>query len=233
MFTYSGWNAAGYVAEEIRDPGRNAPRAFAIGTGAVIAIYVLLNVLYLTVFPIGDLGQVQGSVLDKVADRLLGGTAGDIMGVVSIVSLLASISAMTFAGPRVYFAMARDGLFFRGAARVHTRYRTPSMAIIAQAVWASILVLTSTAESLVTYTGFALTLFLGLAVLSLFVLRARQPDAPRPFRAWFYPVAPAVYVAASAAIVLNGLVSDPRPTGAGALVILAGVPLYYLFSRRT
>ena len=233
MFTYSGWNAAGYIAEEIRDPDRNVPRSFALGTVAVIAIYLLLNALYLTVFPIRELAQVQGSVLDKVADRLLGATAGDIMGVVSIISLLASISAMTFAGPRVYFAMARDGLFFARAAHVHERYRTPSTAIVAQTLWTSVLVLTATADSLVTYTGWALTLFLGLAVLSLFVLRAREPEAPRPFRAWLYPAAPAVYVAVSVAIVINGLVHDPGPTGAGALIILAGIPLYYFFSRRT
>jgi APA family basic amino acid/polyamine antiporter len=232
MFTYSGWNAASYVAEEIRDPGRNVPRAFALGTTAVVVLYVLLNILYLFVFPIGELGNVKGSVLDVVAERLLGGTAGDVMGVVSIVSLLASVSAMTFAGPRVYFAMARDGLFFRAASAIHPRYHTPSNAILAQSVWTSILVLTATADALVTYTGFAITLFLGLAVVSLFVLRAREPDVPRPFRAWLYPFAPALYVVISAAILINGLVRDPRPTGSGALIILAGVPLFYFFKRK-
>ena len=123
MFTYSGWNAAGYIAEEIRDPGRNVPRAFALGTLAVVAIYLLLNLLYLYVLPVGELAQVRGSVLDVIADRLLGARAGDIMGLVSIVSLAASISAMTFAGPRVYYAMARDGLFFSSAARViHSQF---------------------------------------------------------------------------------------------------------------
>jgi APA family basic amino acid/polyamine antiporter len=232
MFTYSGWNAASYVAEEIRDPGRNVPRAFALGTAAVVVLYVLLNILYLFVFPIGELGNVKGSVLDVVAERLLGGTAGDAMGVVSIVSLLASVSAMTFAGPRVYFAMARDGLFVRAASTVHPRYHTPSNAIVAQSAWASVLVLTATADALVTYTGFAITLFLGLAVLSLFVLRAREPEAVRPFRAWLYPFAPALYIAVSAAILINGLIRDPWPTGAGTLIILAGVPLFYFFNRR-
>ena len=232
MFTYSGWNAASYVAEEIRDPARNVPLAFALGTASVVVLYVLLNILYLFVFPIGELAQVKGSVLDVVAERLLGSTAGDVMGVVSMMSLLASVSAMTFAGPRVYFAMARDGLFVRAASNVHPRYHTPSNAIIAQSVWTSILVLTATADALVTYTGFAITLFLGLAVLSLFVLRAREPNVPRPFRAWLYPFAPALYVAVSAAILINGLVRAPQPTGAGALIILAGVPLFYFFKRR-
>ena len=232
MFTYSGWNAASYVAEEIRDPGRNVPRAFALGTVAVVVLYVLLNILYLFVFPITELGNVKGSVLDVVAERLLGATAGDVMGVVSLVSLLASVSAMTFAGPRVYFAMARDGLFFRAASAIHPRYHTPSNAIVAQAAWASVLVLTATADALVTYTGFAITLFLGLAVLSLFVLRAREPQVVRPFSAWLYPFAPAAYIVVSAAILINGLVRDPWPTGAGTLIILAGVPLFYFFNRK-
>jgi APA family basic amino acid/polyamine antiporter len=119
MFTYSGWNAASYVAEEIRDPGRNVPRALALGTGAVIAIYLALNAVYVYVFPMQTLAGLRGSVLDRVADRLLGAAAGDVMGIVAIISLAASISAMVFAGPRVYYAMARDGLFFPHASGVN------------------------------------------------------------------------------------------------------------------
>ncbi|HKC56733.1 MAG TPA: amino acid permease, partial [Vicinamibacterales bacterium] len=188
MFTYSGWNAAAYVAEEIREPGRNVPRALALGTAAVVAIYLLMNALYLYVIPVRELAAIDRSVLDVIADRLLGSIAGNVMGVVSIVSLAASISAMTLAGPRVYYAMARDGLFFRRVARVHPRYATPASAIAAQAIWSSVLVLTATADALVTYTGFAIVLFSGVAVVALFVLRRRVPDAPRPFRAWGYPV---------------------------------------------
>ena len=141
MLAYSGWNAAAYVAEEIRDPGRNVPRALAIGTIAVIAIYFGLNVLYLYVFSVGELAQLKGNVLDVVAERLLGAGAGNIMGIVSIISLMASNSAMTFAGPRVYYAMARDGVFFPAAAKVHPAYKTPAIAIVAQAIWTSLLIL--------------------------------------------------------------------------------------------
>lgn len=230
MFTYSGWNAAAYVAEEIREPGRNVPRALAVGTAAVVAIYLLMNALYLYVIPTSELAAIQGSVLDVVADRLLGSSAGNIMGVVSIVSLAASISAMTLAGPRVYYAMARDGLFFARIAAVHPRYKTPASAIIAQAAWSSLLVLTATADALVNYTGFAIVLFSGVAVVALFVLRKREPDAPRPFRAWGYPVAPAIYAVVSGAILANGLLRAPGPTGAGALIIAAGLPAYFLFT---
>jgi APA family basic amino acid/polyamine antiporter len=232
MFTYSGWNAAAYVAEEIRDPGRNVPRALALGTGAVIVLYLLLNALYLYVVPVGELAKISGSMLDFIADRLLGATAGDIMALVSIISLLASISAMTFAGPRVYFAMARDGLFFQRTARVHSTYRTPAVAIIAQAAWSSLLVLSAKADALVNYTGFAIVLFSGVAVLALFVLRWKHPGLERPFRAWGYPYAPAIYAIASAAILLNGLYRAPGPTGTGALIIAAGIPVYFWFRQR-
>jgi APA family basic amino acid/polyamine antiporter len=242
MFAYSGWNAAAYVAEEVRDPGRNVPRALALGTLAVAVLYFLLNLLFLYVLPVDELAKVQGSVLDVIADRLLGIRAGDVMGIVSIISIAASISAMTFAGPRVYYAMARDGLFFRGAAQIHPRYRTPAASIVAQAMWSGLLVLSGSADALTTYTGFAVVLFAGIAVVSLFVLRQREPDAPRPFRAWGYPIAPAIFATASLAIVLNALWADlvvPLQTGApwgpaaaGILIIALGIPMYFFFSRR-
>jgi basic amino acid/polyamine antiporter, APA family len=232
MFTYSGWNAAGYIAEELRNPDRNVPRAFAIGTASVVTIYLALNLLYLYVMPVGALARLQGSVLDVVADRLLGARAGNIMGLVSIVGLMATISAMTFAGPRVYYAMARDGLFFSQAARVHPRYQTPAVAIVAQAVWSGLLVLSGSASALTRYTGFAVVLFSGVAVAALFVLRSREPSARRPFRAVGYPVAPAIFVLASAAILANAVWNDPRPTGAGLVVMAAGVPLFWWLTRR-
>jgi basic amino acid/polyamine antiporter, APA family len=242
MFTYAGWNAAAYVAEEVHEPGRNVPLALALGTLAVVAIYFLLNLLFLYVLPVRELASVRGSVLDVIADRLLGVRAGNVMGIVSIVSIAASISAMTFAGPRVYYAMARDGLFFRGAARVHPRYQTPAVSIVAQAIWSGLLVLSGGANALTTYTGFAVVLFSGIAVVSLFVLRTREPNAPRPFKAWGYPLAPAVFAIASLLIVLNALWADlvtPVRTGtpwgpaaAGLIIIGLGVPLYYFFTRR-
>ena len=231
-FTYSGWNAASYVAEEIRDPGRNAPRAFALGTGAVIAIYLAMNALYLFVVPIAELATLEGSVLDIVADRLIGPTAGNIMGVVGLISLAASVSAMTFAGPRVYFAMARDGVFFRGAASVHPTYKTPAVSILAQTTWASALVLSAKADALINYTGFAIWLFSGIAVAALFVLRRREPNAQRPFSTWGYPVLPALYLIVAVMVIVNALYTDPGPVGAGAAIILAGVPLYYFFKRK-
>lgn len=231
MFTYSGWNAAAYMAEEVRDPGRNLPLALALGTIAVIVIYLFLNVLYLYVVPINELIKVQGSLLDVVADRLLGTRAGDIMGIVSIISLAAGINAYTFAGPRVYFAMARDGVFLPAAAHIHPKYGTPARSVVAQAIWATVLVLTGSLDALGNYVGFAITLFAGIAVAAVFVLRWREPNAPRPFKAWGYPLTPAIFVLASLAIVLNAVFTNPVVTGWGLLVIAAGIPIYWWFTR--
>ena len=234
MFTYSGWNAASYMAEEIRDPGRNVPRSLMLGTAAVIAIYALINVLYLYVIPIGELATLGGkSILDVVGDRLLGARAGDIMAVVAILSLAAGINAWTFAGPRVYFAMARDNAFFKSAARVHPKYKTPAASIAAQAGLTIVLILTGSLDAIANYVGFAITLFAGTAVAAVFVLRAREPNAPRPFKALGYPWTPAIFVLVSAAIVVNAFYSDPRVSLAGTVIILAGIPLYYFFTRRS
>ncbi len=242
MFTYSGWNAAAYMAEEIKEPGRNVPLALGLGTIAVIAVYLLLNALYLYVMPVGQLAAVKGSVLDVIAEKLLGVQAGNIMGVVSIISLAAGISAWTFAGPRVYYAMARDGVFLPAAARVHPRYRTPAVSIIAQAAWATVLILTGSLDKLTTYVGFAITLFAGIAVAAVFVLRSREPETVRPFKTLGYPAAPAVFTVASALIVGNALWTDlirPMlhglewgPAAAGLLVIAAGLPIYFLLRWR-
>ena len=232
MFTYSGWNAAVYVAEEVREPGRNVPLALGLGTATVIVIYVALNALYLHVLGAPQLAQLPGRLLDVVGERLFGLAAANAIAIFTIVSLSASISAMTLAGPRVYYAMAKDGLFLQSAARVHPRFHTPAAAIIAQAIWSTVLVLCGTLSQLVSYTGFAVVLFSAIAVVCVFVLRRREPDAPRPFRAWGYPWAPAIFVIACSAMVVNEMIRNGATALAGVAVIAAGVPVYFLFKPR-
>lgn len=231
MFSYSGWNAAAYVAEEIRDPGRNVPLALGVGTVVVVVIYLFLNLLFIYALPLTEFAAVDVRVGDAAADRLFGPRIAGPVAAASVVMIAASISAMVMAGPRVYYAMARDGQFPAMAARVDPRFRTPLVAIVAQGVWACLLVLSGRFEQLVEYTGFAVVLFAGVAVTALFVLRRRDPNEARPFRAWGYPLAPLVFAVASLLIVLNALWRSPVTSGAGALVIAAGVPVYLLMRR--
>jgi basic amino acid/polyamine antiporter, APA family len=231
MFSYSGWNAAAYVAEEVRNPGRNVPLALALGTTTVIVLYVALNALYVFAMPVQAIAALPGGrLIDSVAESLFGFVAGDLLAVFTIVSLAASVSAMVLAGPRVYYAMARDGLFVRMAERVHPRFHTPAASIVAQGIWSSVLVLSGTLSQLVSYTGFAVVLFSGIAVVALFVLRRRDPR-PRPFAALGYPWAPAIFVIASAAMLVNVLWRNPRTTAAGLAIIAAGIPVYVAMRR--
>jgi APA family basic amino acid/polyamine antiporter len=244
MFTYSGWNAASYVAEEIRDPGRNVPIALGMGTLVVVLLYLGLNLLYVYALPVDQivaLAAKDAPIANAAADQLLGPTVASLIGGLAVLILLSSLSAMTVAGPRVYFAMARDGVFFSGLARVHPRFHTPWIAIIGQTVWSSLLVLlnwTSPASAtgfrnldLPSYTGFAVLLFSGFAVSAVFVLRWRYPNEPRPFRTWGYPVAPAIFTIASLAITVFAIVGRQRESLVGLLLMLAGVPFYLFFMR--
>jgi APA family basic amino acid/polyamine antiporter len=232
MFTYSGWNAATYVAEEVRSPGKNVPLALGLGTAAVVVIYLGLNALYVYAMPITDVARIDGTLIDTVAAHLFNFAAGDVIAAFTVVSIAASVSAMVIAGPRVYFAMARDGLFAAKAGNIHPRFRAPTRAIVAQAIWSGVLVLSGTLQDLVSYTGFAIVLFSGVAVSAVFVLRRRHPQAERPFLAWGYPWAPALFVVASAAIVINEIWRNPRPSAAGVAIILAGVPIYWMMKRK-
>ena len=198
----------------------------------VVLLYLGLNTLYIYAVPIDQIGGAQQSEIAMVAaDRLLGPLAAQLLGAVAIVVLLASLSAMTIAGPRVYFAMARDGAFFPVMARIHPRFHTPWVAIAAQTVWSALLILTDKKDQLAEYTGFAVLLFSAIAVSVVFVLRRRHPDEPRPFKAWGYPVGPAVFVLASLAIMAAAISGRPGGAVRGVLIILAGIPVYYLFKR--
>ena len=230
MFSYAGWNAAVYVAEEVRDPERNVPRALAIGTLTVVVLFLALNTLYLRVVAHGELAGTIG-VGEIAAGRLFGSAASALFAATAVFIILGSLSAMTLAGPRVYFAMARDGAFFPAAGRVHARYRTPAVAILAQAGWSGLLVVSGTFEQLLTYTGFAVILFSAVAVLSLFVVR-RRGEVATTFRMWGYPWAPALFCLVSFAIVANTIVQAPGPAFAGLGVMVAGIPLYWWMRSR-
>jgi APA family basic amino acid/polyamine antiporter len=231
MFSYSGWNAAAYVAEEVRDPNRNLPWSLALGTFVVVVIYLALNLLYLYAMPLADLAAVTGGLTDLVAERLFGFVAGNVLAIFTIVSIAASISAMVLAGPRVYYAMARDGVFFRRMAEVHPRWRTPAFSLIAQGIWAGVLALSGRYDQLFTYVMFMMVLSYAATVVGLFVLRRKLPDAPRPYRCTGYPWLPLLYVIIGGLFALNAAAQRPKEALAGAAIVLLGVPGYVYWKR--
>lgn len=227
MFTYSGWNAAAYVSEEIHASRRSMRPVLLGGTAIVIALYTVLNALYLYAVPIG---QMRGSsnVADSAA-RSLFGAGWNLITPALIVALLGAVSAMTIAGPRVYFAMARDGAFISAFGRTSARFGTPALAIALQALWSIALVMLGGFEHILMYTGFAIVLSSGAAVAGLFVVQRRglSAGAVKPVRL----VVPAGFVLASAAMVVDTVLDAPRIALIGVLLIAAGIPVYALCRR--
>lgn len=223
FFAYDGWNQSAFVASEIKDPQRNVPLSMLLGTLGVMAAYVLANLVYVHVLPFQAVAGTT-TLASDVAKVLLGPTGATLITIAILVSTFGTVNAYVLSGPRVYYALAKDGLAYPGLASVSKRFATPDFAILLQAEWAMLLVLTGSYESLVNFSVFAIWLFYGVAGVGFFVLRRRLPDAPRPYRTTFYPVVPIVFVATSLFIVVNSLVNDTRNALFGLLLILTGVP---------
>ncbi|HZQ91296.1 MAG TPA: amino acid permease [Terriglobales bacterium] len=231
MFAYSGWNGSSYIGEEVREPAKTLPRSLLLGTASVIVLYFVVNVFYFYAAPASALtGKV--AVGAVAAQGLFGARAGAWLSVMIAAALLSSLSAYVLTGPRVYFAMARDGLFFPFAARVDPQSATPVAAIVLQGVCAAVMALTGTFEQLLTYIAFALGIFPWMAVLGVILLRRREPAAARPYRCWGYPLAPLVYLVASAATMVVAFMGRPGPSLFAIGTGLVGIPIYYFGFRR-
>ena len=231
MFAYSGWNASAYVAEELERPGYTLPRSLVLGTLTVMVVYLMVNLLLFFAVPPSELrGAV--AVGEVAAQRMFGARAGAWVSALISVALLSSLSAYVFTGPRVYYAMARDALFFRFAARIHTRFQTPGPSIAAQGLCAMLMIVSGTFEQLLTYIGFALGIFPWMAVAGLLVLRRREPTRERPYRAWGYPLVPVFYLVAMAWIWGVALINRPGPSLMALLTVAAGIPAYWFTTRR-
>ena len=230
LFTFGGWHQVTYTSGETRDPARTVPRALIWGTVIVTAIYVLLNLVYLFVLPL-DKVAASTRIAADAAEALLGPGAGRVISGFVLFSVLGTLTALILVGPRVYFAMARDGIVFRWLGDVHPVYQTPHRAIVLQAVWASVLVATGTFRALFTRVTYTEWVFFGLLAVGLILLR-RRPDVTREWRMWGAPALPAVFAAGSFAIVVNQIVRDPKESAIGLGLVLAGLPVYYLWGRR-
>jgi amino acid transporter len=225
LWAYDGWADLSFASGEVKDPSRNLPKAIILGTVAIIAIYLAANAAYLYVNPVA---KVAASRL-VAADTMLAlfGQAGVVL--VSIFVMISSFSSLNgsmLASPRVFFAMADDGLFFKAIARVHPRYKTPHVAIVVAALLGMALVLSRSFEALTDTFVLAIWPFYALGVAAIYRLRRIRPDLPRPYRAIGYPIVPAIFVIAVAAFVINALVNEPIPTSITFALILAGIPVY-------
>ena len=226
MFAYSGWNAATYVSSEMKTPERTIPASLVVGTLTVAAFYVLLNVAFIYALPLESMKGVV-AIGEASAGALFGVRGGNIFSALMSVGLLSCVSAMVIAGPRVYFAMAVDGYFFPTAARIHPKWGTPMYAVIYQMLAAGLMILTGTFESLIYYIGFALIFFAALAVAGSIRLRRRSGWKELAALNWGYPLAPALFIAASIWMLFYTASLRPKESALGVLTILLGAGLYF------
>ena len=232
MAAYNGFQALGRVGGEVLNPKRNLPRAVIFGTSLVIALYVLINWVYFHLLSFSQVAQSQHVASDAMA-RLLGDTGAQYFTVAMIVSAFGSLHAGFLVGPRIPYAMARDGNFFGFAKRIHPRFHSPSGAVVFQGWVAILLVLTGTHQELYSYTMFATWLFFGLAAITLIRMRSTEPQLPRPFHVWGYPWTPMIFGVAAFAISVNLWLVRPVRSSVGLAIVLLGIPFFYRWRKRS
>lgn len=227
LFAYDAWYTVTFVAEEVQDSERVLPRALLLGCTLVAVIYVLTNLAYLSVLPIREIAEVpENRVSQRVAEVLFGNVGSTLVIVAILISTFGCVNGLILGGARVSYAMAREGLFFQACARLHPRNGTPAVALVFQGVWSIVLALTGSYSELLTYTTFASVFFGGLTVAAVYRLRSTQPDRPRPYRCWGYPVTPALYLAVCIPFLVYVVRGAPLATGMGILLMLSGIPFY-------
>ena len=228
MFAYSGWNAATYVGSEVKKPGKNLPLSLLLGTGLVTVFYVLLNLFYVYAVNPDDMYGVI-SIGGLAVARAFGQSWESLLSILIAIALFSSLSAFIILGPRVYYAMAKDGVFFKGLARVHPKHRVPTRAIVLQAGIASILVLTGTFDQILTFMGFALGLFPLFAIVGIFKLRWSNRSV---LKMPGFPIAPALYLIFGTMILVLAFLERPVESSFAILTVIVGVPVYFVFRKK-
>ncbi len=243
LFSADAWNNVTFTAGEVKNPSRNLPLALALGTGVVIALYIACNFIYLCAVPLDGVPN-GATILERgikyasedrvgtaVMTQMFGPIGGLLMAAAILISSFGCNNGLILSGARVYYAMAKDGLFFRKVAKLHPTYKTPAVSLMVQMVWTSILCISGSYGQLLDYIIFAVLVFYILTMVGLFVLRRTRPDAERPYRAVGYPVLPAIYILMALFIDVVLLRYKPQYTWPGLIVVLIGVPVYYAWSR--
>ncbi len=243
LFAADAWNNVTFIAGEMKNPRKNIPLSLALGTFVVMTIYLLANVAYLGLLPLhGDPNGtdvvsrgIQFATNDRVgaaaASQIFGNVAVFIMAALIMVSTFGCNNGLVLAGARVYYAMSKDGLFFKRAGHLN-QYGVPQFALIIQAVWASVLCLSGTYGDLLDYATFASLLFYIVTISGIFILRRKEPEAERPYKVWGYPFLPIIYIIVASAICLDWLVFKTTMTGLGLLIVFLGVPVYYFLLNK-
>jgi basic amino acid/polyamine antiporter, APA family len=244
LFSADAWNNVTFTAGEVKNPSRNLPLSLALGTGVVIALYIACNFIYLSALPL--LGSLNGTTLlargiqyakeDRVATavmtQMFGSIGGSLMAVAIMISGFGCCNGLILSGARVYYAMAKDGLFFRSVAKLHPGYKTPAVSLMVQMVWTCVLCISGTYGQLLDYIIFAVLVFYVLTIVGLFVLRRTHPEAERPYKAVGYPVLPAIYIVMALFIDVVLLRYKPQYTWPGLFIVLLGIPVYYVWRPR-
>jgi APA family basic amino acid/polyamine antiporter len=234
LWAYKGWEAATYSAGEVKNPQKNLPMGILIGTIAVIVLYVLANLAYLYIMPVGKIAASEGRVALDVMRIISKPFWADLITFLILFSILGAANQNMLTSPRVYFAMSRDGMFFKRIAECHPKFLTPHISIAAITFWAILLTLTGTFNQLFTYVIFGEWIFFGMTVASVIVLRKKRPDLERPYRTWGYPVTPAIFVLAAIYVAISALIGQFKNAMGGLLIIIIGIPAYFFWrtSRR-
>jgi basic amino acid/polyamine antiporter, APA family len=243
LFSSDAWNNVTFTAAEVENPRRNLPLSLALGTSVVSLLYIAANFVYLMVLPLhGDphgativARGIQYAADDRVGTAVMqqafGASGAALMAIAILISTFGCNNGLILAGARIYYAMAKDGLFFRSIAKLHPRYKTPAISLIVQAIWACLLCLSGTYSQLLELTMFTVIIFYILTFFGLFVLRRTRPDAPRPYKAFGYPVLPAIYIVMAIFIDVVLLRYKPQYTWPGLIIVLLGIPVYLFWSR--
>lgn len=235
FWAYEGWTPIGFLGGEIKNPNRNLPLALVLGVSFVMLVYVAINFTYLFVMPIDQIIQVShstnGIAAVEVVKHFLGGTGGIFISILILFTTFGCTNSTLLTPPRLYYAMAKEGMFFKGASYIHPKYNTPSKAIIYQGIWASVLVLSGSFDQLTDMLIFASFIFYGATTLGVFILRVKMPDTPRPYKAWGYPVVPALFIVFCVALVVITLMTRTREALVGLSLMLAGIPFYWYWNK--
>ncbi len=230
LWAYQGWHQLSYTAGEIKNPSRVLPIGFFLGTLIIVVVYLAANAAYLHVLPLPVLAEHQ-RVAGTAMQFLVGPRGARFVSALILCSIFGALNGTILTAPRVYYAMAKDGVFFRVVSRIHPKFQTPAVALIVLGAWSTLLALSGSFEELYTYVIFAMWIFSGAAIAGVIILRRRLPDLHRPYLVWGYPLLPIAFIVASLAIVANTLVTQPLESALGLAIVLAGIPLYFIWRR--